>query len=258
MSSTTFVDGTTTIVASWLNDVNTSTYTTVPANTSAILTKLTSSNNLSDIPNATLARTNLGLGTAAIAAATSFAGSGANGNITSITGLTTPLGYTQGGTGLNSSGTSGNVLISTGTGWTSTAISTVSAPIGSIMQFGGSTPPAGYLVCPLSPTNVSRTTYAGLFAAIGTSWGVGDGSTTFGIPYFAQGLAGIQANGNVGTATIGAVIAHTHTYNTKSSTQPQTGSSTPCWVGDQTVNTGSTGGTNNYASGAYVLFCVKY
>ena len=101
MSSTTFVDGTTTIIASWLNDVNTSTYTSVPANTAAILTKLTSSNNLSDLTNTSTARSNLGLGTAAIAAATSFANSGTNTNITSLTGLTTALSASQGGTGLN-------------------------------------------------------------------------------------------------------------------------------------------------------------
>ena len=36
MASTTFVDGTTPVVASWLNDVNTATYTTVPAHTTTL------------------------------------------------------------------------------------------------------------------------------------------------------------------------------------------------------------------------------
>ena len=36
MASTTFVDGTTPVIASWLNDVNTSTYTTVPAHTTTL------------------------------------------------------------------------------------------------------------------------------------------------------------------------------------------------------------------------------
>jgi hypothetical protein len=60
---------------------------------------LLAANNLSELTNTATARTNLGLGTAATAAATSFASSGANSNITSLTGLTTPLSVSQGGTG---------------------------------------------------------------------------------------------------------------------------------------------------------------
>lgn len=45
MSSTNFIDQTTPIVASWLNDVNTATYTTVPANTNAISTETTNRQN---------------------------------------------------------------------------------------------------------------------------------------------------------------------------------------------------------------------
>ena len=53
-------------------------------------------------------------------------------------------------------------------------------PSGSIMMFGGSSAPTGYLLCDGSA--VSRTTYADLFTAIGTTYGVGDGSTTFNVP----------------------------------------------------------------------------
>lgn len=53
-------------------------------------------------------------------------------------------------------------------------------PSGSIVGYGGATPPTGYLICDGSP--VSRTTYAALFAAIGITWGPGDGSTTFNLP----------------------------------------------------------------------------
>jgi microcystin-dependent protein len=49
-----------------------------------------------------------------------------------------------------------------------------------MVPFGGSTAPAGYLLC--AGQNVSRSTYAALFAAIGTTHGNGDGSTTFGLP----------------------------------------------------------------------------
>lgn len=51
---------------------------------------------------------------------------------------------------------------------------------GLIFPYGGSTVPAGWLACDGSA--VSRTTYAALFAAIGTTWGVGDGATTFNVP----------------------------------------------------------------------------
>ena len=40
--------------------------------------------------------------------------------------------------------------------------------------------PTGYLLC--DGTAVSRTTYAGLYAVIGTTYGIGDGTTTFNLP----------------------------------------------------------------------------
>ena len=54
------------------------------------------------------------------------------------------------------------------------------APIGAILAFGGTSAPAGWMIC--NGAAVSRTTYAALFAAIGTAFGAGDGSTTFNIP----------------------------------------------------------------------------
>lgn len=56
----------------------------------------------------------------------------------------------------------------------------VGVPVGTILDFAGSSAPNGYLLC--FGQNVSRTTYARLFSIIGTQFGVGDGSTTFGIP----------------------------------------------------------------------------
>lgn len=53
-------------------------------------------------------------------------------------------------------------------------------PIASIQAFATETVPDGYLICDGSP--VSRTEYADLFAALGTVWGEGDGTTTFNIP----------------------------------------------------------------------------
>lgn len=52
--------------------------------------------------------------------------------------------------------------------------------IGKIIEFAGSTVPAGYLLCDGSA--VSRTTYASLYSVIGDSFGDGDGETTFNVP----------------------------------------------------------------------------
>lgn len=53
-------------------------------------------------------------------------------------------------------------------------------PAGSILPFAGSSTPSGYLLC--YGQAVSRTTYSGLFTAISTTYGSGDGSTTFNVP----------------------------------------------------------------------------
>lgn len=55
-----------------------------------------------------------------------------------------------------------------------------SVPPGATMDFAGSTAPTGWLLC--YGQAISRTTYAALFAAIGTNYGTGDGSTTFNVP----------------------------------------------------------------------------
>ena len=67
------------------------------------------------------------------------------------------------------------------------------APAGSVMIWAGTTVPTGYLLCDGSA--VSRTTYSDLFSAIGTTYGVGDGSSTFNLPnfqgrYLKQGIVG--------------------------------------------------------------------
>lgn len=56
--------------------------------------------------------------------------------------------------------------------------------VGEIKMYAGATAPDGYLWC--DGRAVSRTTYAKLFAAIGTSWGSGNGSTTFNLPDFRK------------------------------------------------------------------------
>lgn len=52
--------------------------------------------------------------------------------------------------------------------------------VGMVIAYAGSTSPSGWLLCDGSA--VSRETYAALFAVIGTTYGTGDGSTTFNVP----------------------------------------------------------------------------
>lgn len=77
--------------------------------------------------------------------------------------------------------TNGNLNLSTRAGQTILA-GNVMGPItvGLVTLFAGPTAPAGWLLC--DGTSVSRTSYAKLFAVVGTTYGVGDGSTTFGLP----------------------------------------------------------------------------
>ena len=54
------------------------------------------------------------------------------------------------------------------------------APVGSLMPYAGTTPPDGWLIC--DGSEISRTTYARLFSVIGTTYGAGDGNSSFNIP----------------------------------------------------------------------------
>jgi microcystin-dependent protein len=65
-------------------------------------------------------------------------------------------------------------------GFNTTAGQPTGTPIGTINDFAGSSAPSGWYLC--YGQNVSRTTYAALFAIIGTTYGAGDGLTTFGLP----------------------------------------------------------------------------
>ncbi len=87
---------------------------------------------------------------------------------------------------------------------------------GMIQPHAGAAAPAGFLFCDGSA--VSRATYAALFVAIGTTYGVGDGSTTFNVPdmrgravFGKDDMGGTAANrltsggGGIAGATLGAV-----------------------------------------------------
>ncbi|WP_258012068.1 phage tail protein [Stenotrophomonas maltophilia] len=81
---------------------------------------------------------------------------------------------------------------------------------GQVIMFAGKAAPSGTLLC--DGAAVSRTTYAELFAAIGTLYGAGDGKTTFNVPAMLEGtvVTHTQKPDTVGTATSGEVIRHAH------------------------------------------------
>ena len=71
-------------------------------------------------------------------------------------------------------------------------------PAGTISAFGGAAAPDGWLLCDGSA--VSRSTYARLFTAISTTWGVGDGATTFNVPDLRGAF--LRGTGSHGTANM--------------------------------------------------------
>jgi microcystin-dependent protein len=88
-------------------------------------------------------------------------------------------------------------------------------PTGQVVSFAGTAAPAGWLLC--AGQLVSRSTYAALFGVIGSTFGAGDGSTTFAVPdlrgravFGADAMGGIAANrlGGAGAAAGGIVTAN--------------------------------------------------
>lgn len=89
-------------------------------------------------------------------------------------------------------------------------------PIGALVSYGGSSAPSGWLLC--FGQAVGRATYSDLFAAIGVTFGPGDGSSTFNVPdlrgravFGKDNMGGTPANrltsgvSGVGASTLGAV-----------------------------------------------------
>jgi microcystin-dependent protein len=164
-------------------------------------------------------------------------------------------------------------------------------PVGGYLMFAGSAAPTNFLAC--NGAAVSRTTYSALFAVIGTTYGAGDGSTTFNLPTFNDGRfmrptgGNAAAQGSLQTEMIGphdhnltidSGGAHTHTYTATArygandsnpgSFRPSGGDSTG--GGTHTLTTTSNGshthtgdvaqnsGTENRPRNSSVLVCIKY
>ena len=154
-------------------------------------------------------------------------------------------------------------------------------PTGVVLPYAGSAAPSGWLLC--YGQAISRTTYANLFAAIGTSFGTGDGSTTFNVPdtrgrvlagkdnmggtaaaRLTSGGSGVDgatlgASGGAEThtLTIAQMPAHTHTIPALSSRNTSSGGSEN--VADSSSNTTITsnsqggGGAHNNAQPTIVF-----
>jgi microcystin-dependent protein len=116
-------------------------------------------------------------------------------------------------------------------------VTSTAMPTGALVPYAGTSAPSGFLLC--YGQEVSRTTYASLFSAIGTTYGTGDGSTTFNLPDLRgravagqDDMGGSSANrltgqsGGVNGDTLGGtggnethtlteaeLAAHTHTVN---------------------------------------------
>jgi microcystin-dependent protein len=159
-------------------------------------------------------------------------------------------------------------------------------PAGAIMAFAGTTAPSGWLKC--EGQAISRTTYATLFAVIGTTWGAGDTTTTFNVPdlrgMFVRGT-GTNATGSssgavgpsVGTYAADTYLNHSHavtdaghfhgagdsfTVNNGSAQGVRTvgattGSNTTTVTTGLTVNTSTTGGTETKPKNYGVLYIIK-
>jgi hypothetical protein len=138
-------------------------------------------------------------------------------------------------------------------------------PVGAVQAFAMNSAPAGWLAA--DGSNVNRTTYAALFTAIGTTYGVGDGSTTFALPdlrgYFVRG-SGTNSDGTAagtfGTKQADDLKSHTHSGSFLLSSGPLnlggTGASilAPLTVGSVT----DTGGAETRPKNIAMLYCIKF
>lgn len=137
-------------------------------------------------------------------------------------------------------------------------------PIGSIKLYAGSTAPDGYLFCDGTP--VSRTIYSELFAVIGTTYGSGDGSTTFNLPDLRGKVAvGLDLQ-DTDFDTLGLdggskyLQAHSHDSSKAVITQAKAGTganfgyvSTGSWAATNVAGAGDSGNLQPYTTLNYII-----
>ena len=147
-------------------------------------------------------------------------------------------------------------------------------PSGAVMTFAQSSAPTGWLKA--NGATISRTTYASLFSAIGTTYGAGNGTTTFGLPdlrgEFIRGWddsRGIDSGRSLGSAQGEALKSHKHINgNTTNSGGADlygnaSGYNTADSIGQTTTNgtisayTETVGGTETRPRNIALLYCIK-
>ena len=119
-------------------------------------------------------------------------------------------------------------------------------PTGAILIWSTSTAPSGYLLC--DGAAVEQSTYPDLFAVVGTTYGVGNGTTQFNVPDLRQKfIIGKAASGTGSTfAGTGGAIDHTHTGPSHTHTGP---SHTHGSSGLSVSGTTGAGSTHSHAPG---------
>jgi len=148
------------------------------------------------------------------------------------------------------------------------AIAAAALPAGLVMPWTGSLAglPSGWIAVPTAATLLTRSAWSNLYTRIGTAWGAGDGSTTFGCPYCPPGYTFINST-NLGIASLGQVIGHTHrpvfggtpsnsgsVYNNVGNTGLGAGASN---LTSSVLTIESTGGAANLAAGMQVAWVLK-
>ena len=140
-------------------------------------------------------------------------------------------------------------------------------PAGAVFYFAMNTAPTGYLKA--NGTNVSRTTYATLFAAIGTTFGAGDGTTTFTLPdlraEFVRGWddgRGVDSGRVFGSQQTQDIQSHSHTVTILSTvggegSVPQYTSSPFTNTTNASSATSSAGGAETRPRNRALLACIK-
>jgi len=125
----------------------------------------------------------------------------------------------------NSDGNANDVLQSDGSGNLSFTALPQAVPTGSVHMMATTTAPSGYLKC--NGAAISRSTYAALFAIIGTAHGAGDGSSTFNVPdlrgEFVRGWddsRGIDSGRNFATSQGDQNKQHNHSGSATTSISP--------------------------------------
>lgn len=143
-------------------------------------------------------------------------------------------------------------------------------PTGSVVLHGAASAPSGYLLC--DGSLVSRVTYAALFAAIGTAYGAGNGSSTFGLPDYrgrvpigagtGAGLSARSVGQSIGAEThqvsIAELPSHTHTGSATTAVgYLAAGANTGSVSSAQTGSAGADQPHNNMQPSLVVNFIIK-